>query len=489
MDKNDLYNAFDKIDPALVTRSEEGNCFAKKKAKRSFAEKGRGRMIIPLIIVPLAVIAAIAAISVISYNNRAPGDKTLTGPESNTSIISPMETPGEVIEKPVNIRFLTDTGFTSSRKINELSPDFSDAYASISLELLGNIYETGSPSVISPMSIITSVGLTACGARGKTQDTIFNWLGTENDIDVLNDQLYSFRERFENGSVPVFSEANGVFLTERDDFIVNNEFLDLVKNTFRAQIAQLDFGNAAAADALNKWINDSTNGMVPALFKNGDVNYNTVMVLANSVCFDAEWDEPFTASWKYNFHGSSGDKKVKVMASSEHLFIDGSNETGFIKTYKGGQFGFAALLPREGIIIEDYVKGLEGNTFTNLIKEAESLEKVDIVVPSFSVDTSLDLRKLLKKIGLEELFSEDADFGGFGHMDDGSGVGLGKILHGTKLEVFETGTRAGSSSVVTVTAAATEAPGVKKVILDRPFVFSIIDMDTGLPLFIGVYDC
>jgi len=74
-------------------------------------------------------------------------------------------------------------------------------------------------------------------------------------------------------------------------------------------------------------------------------------------------------------------------------------------------------------------------------------------------------------------------------MDDGSGVGLGKILHGTKLEVFETGTRAGSSSVVTVTAAATEAPGVKKVILNRPFVFSIIDMDTGLPLFIGVYDC
>ena len=124
MDKNDLYNAFDKIDPALVTRAEEGNCFAKKKAKRSFAEKGRERMIIPLIIVPLAVIAAIAAISVISYNNRAPGDKTLTGPESNTSIISPVETPGEVIENPVNIRFLTDTGFTSSRKINELSPDF-----------------------------------------------------------------------------------------------------------------------------------------------------------------------------------------------------------------------------------------------------------------------------------------------------------------------------------------------------------------------------
>ena len=43
MDKNDLYNAFDKIDPALVTRSEEGNCFAKKKAKRSFAEKRAGK--------------------------------------------------------------------------------------------------------------------------------------------------------------------------------------------------------------------------------------------------------------------------------------------------------------------------------------------------------------------------------------------------------------------------------------------------------------
>lgn len=89
MDKNDLYNAFDKIDPALVTRSEEGNCFAEKKAKRSFAEKGRGRMIIPLIIVPLALIAAITVISVTSYKNRTPKDNTVIGP---TSVPLPAET-------------------------------------------------------------------------------------------------------------------------------------------------------------------------------------------------------------------------------------------------------------------------------------------------------------------------------------------------------------------------------------------------------------
>ena len=92
MDKNDLYNAFDKIDPALVTRSEEGNCFAEKKAKRSFSEKGRGRMIIPLIIVPLALIAAITVISVTSYknsNNRTPKDTTVIGP---TSVPLPAET-------------------------------------------------------------------------------------------------------------------------------------------------------------------------------------------------------------------------------------------------------------------------------------------------------------------------------------------------------------------------------------------------------------
>ena len=89
MDKNDLYNAFDKIDPALVTRSEEGNCFAEKKAKRSFAEKGRGRMIIPLIIVPLALIAAITVISVTSYKNRTPKDTTVIGP---TSVPLPAET-------------------------------------------------------------------------------------------------------------------------------------------------------------------------------------------------------------------------------------------------------------------------------------------------------------------------------------------------------------------------------------------------------------
>ncbi|MBO4414302.1 MAG: serpin, partial [Clostridia bacterium] len=63
-------------------------------------------------------------------------------------------------------------------------------------------------------------------------------------------------------------------------------------------------------------------------------------------------------------------------------------------------------------------------------------------------------------------------------------------VHKTFISVNEKGTRAGAATLIDMRAGAaapTEEP--KRVILDRPFVYMLIDCENNLPFFIGtMYD-
>ena len=126
------------------------------------------------------------------------------------------------------------------------------------------------------------------------------------------------------------------------------------------------------------------------------------------------------------FHGVSGDRKTDWLWSYEYGYIAGDNETGFVKTYKGGQYAFVALLPREDLSLDAYLELLDGNRFLSLLKNVQYDLRTLVSMPAFTASTDTDLRALLIDLGLDSWFVETADFTGLGTMADGSGVGLGK---------------------------------------------------------------
>ena len=61
------------------------------------------------------------------------------------------------------------------------------------------------------------------------------------------------------------------------------------------------------------------------------------------------------------------------------------------------------------------------------------------------------------------------------------------VRHKTYIKVDEKGTEA--SAVTSLEMATTSMPvEVERVIFDRPFIYSIIDVTTGIPLFIGIME-
>ncbi len=65
---------------------------------------------------------------------------------------------------------------------------------------------------------------------------------------------------------------------------------------------------------------------------------------------------------------------------------------------------------------------------------------------------------------------------------------IDNVIHKTHIEVDRKGTRAAAATAIVMTDGCTSVePPVEYiyVILDRPFIYGIIDNETGLPVFLG----
>jgi serpin B len=159
-----------------------------------------------------------------------------------------------------------------------------------------------------------------------------------------------------------------------------------------------------------------------------------------------------------------------------------------MKPYKGGRYAFAALLPAEGTALEDYVASLTGEKLLGLLEGAARLQ-VDTVTPKFETSYASELTQALAALGMTDAFDPSlADFTALGTCDNGDNIYLSRVVHKTYLKLDEKGTRAGAATGAVMEAAAAMREPPPRVVLDRPFVYLLLDTETNIPLFIGMVD-
>ena len=383
------------------------------------------------------------------------------------------------------VRFMTSQSFESSREIGEVSDEFKSRYSSFAIELLQKCSK-GESAFVSPLSVLTAMQMTSNGAKGQTAEEMRKVLGGTLTTEEMNQQLFNYYESLRSTDDARFKSANAVWVTDRSDFSVNKEFIDVVNNTFRAQIARAPFTENSTVDAINRWCSDNTDQMIPSILQYDDVSYDTIMVLLNALCFDALWAEQYDEYQCRDaaFHGAEGDKAVNMMYSEEGTYISGEHETGFVKYYRGG-YAFVALLPEEGMSMSDYLASLDGGRFASLIQKRKSAA-VTAGLPAFSFDWGDSLVNVLQEMGINTAFTPLSDLSGLGVMDDGSPLEISDVIHKAHIEVDPSGTRAAAVTAVIVNKATSVGPHDKySVILDRPFVYAIVDTGSMLPVFIG----
>ncbi|MBQ5955874.1 MAG: serpin, partial [Firmicutes bacterium] len=104
----------------------------------------------------------------------------------------------------------------------------------------------------------------------------------------------------------------------------------------------------------------------------------------------------------------------------------------------------------------------------------------------FETDFDIEMSDVLKGMGMIDAFDADkADFTAMGTSEINN-IFISRVIHKTFISVAEQGTKAGAATLVEMTegcALPEEEP--KEVILNRPFVYMLVDCESWTPFFIG----
>ena len=340
--------------------------------------------------------------------------------------------------------------------------------------------------LVSPLSVALALSMTANGADGGTLTEMENVLGL--DLQELNEYFLTYANGLPSEGNCKLHIANSLWV--KDDFDVKQDFLQMGANYYEAPVYASPFDGQTLND-INNWVKAGTDGMIEKILN--EINEDAVMYIANALAFDARWSDVYEKEqvWDGIFTASGGTEKTVVFLhdTSRYPYFEDGSAKGFMKSYEGGRYAFAAILPNEDITLEEYINGLTADGLYDMISGAEYYKTVT-ALPKFKYDYDTELSAPLKRLGMTSAFDMDtADFSRLGtpyRPEDN--IYIGRVLHKTFIAVDELGTKAGAATVVEMrngSAAPAEVEEIKYVTLDRPFLYMIIDRETNIPIFIG----
>ncbi len=350
------------------------------------------------------------------------------------------------------------------------------------IELFKASYEEGKNILISPLSVLSALAMTANGAQGDTLMQIEEAFGIP--IEELNKYIYSYVNSLPQGEKYKLSLANSIWFTNNQRFSVNKEFLQTNADYYGADIYKSSFDNDTVKD-INNWVKNKTDNMIPKIID--DIPDSAVMYLVNALAFDAEWEEFFKKSQVKGgeFTSENGEmEKAEFMYSDVSRYLQDENAKGFIKYYSGNKYAFAALLPNEKITVNEYLSTLDGKKLHDLLVNSE-IASVKTSIPKFETAYEAEMKNILKNMGIQAAFDcVSADFRGLGESSEGN-IYIDKVLHKTYISVGEKGTKAGAATSIQMNDECVNIEPAKEVYLNRPFVYMLIDCETNIPFFIG----
>lgn len=331
--------------------------------------------------------------------------------------------------------------------------------------------------MFSPFSIKAALAMAANGAEGETRREILDALGIE-DLDAFNDRIWYLIDRYSNNYYLTLSVANSIWLNRDYPYAEDAEFSD----TFRAIIEKMYSGevgivnNSNAVDTVNNWVEENTSGRITDIINSPDF----LAALVNAVYFKGEW--------LFEFKPEHNDFKTFTSRDGSETELEFMNRTGYYGYYENNLVRMIAMPYKDmDTNIAMYIAIGAGRAvdLDRYIPEMESTY-VNLSIPKFKTEYSVELNDTLKAIGIEKAFSEfDAEFK---NMVDNypMNIYIDKVLHKTYIDVNEAGTEAAAATAVMM-AGSGMPPEPIDFIADEPFTYFIYDSENDEILFVGEY--
>ena len=350
-------------------------------------------------------------------------------------------------------------------------------------------------TAFSPASVTSVLRMALCGARGQTAAELARALhldGSERQDDAAVSGLHAVSPASGSGSGKGSGDGSAT-LRAPDTVWVQSGLALRAEFTARlsqaaARLADADFEAApeAARALINRVIAEQTGGKITGLLPPGAVSRLTRLVLASAVYLKAAWAQPFPESATADgpFYPDGQDRPsltVPMMhLTAPQAYLQGDGYQAVLLPYRDIGLAMAVVLPDgplSALRPKVAAAGLGG------LLAGTARHQVELSLPRFRLEAAFELIPALQRLGVTEAFSGDADFGG---ITDAEPLQIGAVAHKAYVDVDEQGTEAAAATaIVMVGMAAFRAPPPVTMLVDRPFLFAIIDPATSLPLFLG----
>lgn len=346
---------------------------------------------------------------------------------------------------------------------------------------------------ISPMSAACVCAMTANGAAGQTREEILQTLGfADYSMSDVNAYYLKLMENLPYQDATTFvALANAAWLDE--NYGIKQEFVDVVRTHYLAEVDSLNLSDPASARIINNWASKHTKGMIPSICDESYFTENLHLVLANALCFKGDWEEQFKKinTHKETFHAPTGDVQTDMMhAKLEKCRVTGNfwyddqyqqveqHARVLRMYYKGKGYCMDIVLPDEDYSLETFLADFSLDWVDKMLEYGNSSS--DVTFPKFKMSNSYRLNGYLSNMGMPTVFTDNADLSG---ITSPSTLSLSLLRQDTYIEVDEEGTKAAAATSGWFTDKA-EAPSVPFV-CDRPFLFFIREVKNGIVLFAG----
>jgi serpin B len=345
--------------------------------------------------------------------------------------------------------------------------------------------------ILSPYSISLALAMTYAGARGETASQMAQTLHFASQdqlhpaFNALDLQLKEKPVNPDKDQEPLqLNIANAVWAEQTFAFLP--EFLDTLARNYGAGVRLADFINQPNQEriTINNWVSDQTEDKINDLLPEDSVGPDTRMVLVNAIYFKADWLDQFDANDTYDVPFNLLDgSQVDVPMMGQGMYIPYASGDGYQAVelpYAGSTAAMNIIVPDEGRFEE-----IESALTYDLLEEVfGKMNQASVMLrfPKFKFESSFALPDALKQMGMSDAFDRDkADFSG---MTGGKDLFIGNVIHRAFVAVDEEGTEAAAATAVIMEATSAPMWDVTLVI-DRPFIFFIRDLQSGQILFIG----
>ncbi|CAF3960001.1 unnamed protein product [Rotaria sordida] len=330
---------------------------------------------------------------------------------------------------------------------------------------------------LSPASISLAMSMCTVGAQQETLNQMLKTFEVSSRKELIKtaEQIMHIFSIANQDKQVQLKLANRLYAQKA--YQLQEEYLKIVQNSFKADIKLEDFENegAQAVQRINTWVEQQTNNLIRNLLSIKDVTPETRLIIINSIYFKGTWIKEFNKNLtneNADFH-ETNDKisKVALMHQREKFAYAEDNDlhvqiihVPYKSENKDIEFVFTVILPNRGVqldVVEQKLASQPDSMQKLLSHQNTRTEELHLYLPKFKMEATFELSDILQQLGMKDAFSSyKANF---------------------------TGSEAAAATAIIIGIYASINPPPQPIEFkaDRPFLFFIRESRQNIVLFSG----